>query len=66
MFFLFLGDVEEDLAAVHHDEAVAELEGVAHVVSDHERREALSRDDFPREGEDFLSGLRVEGSGVLV
>ena len=66
VFFLFLGDVEEDFAAVHHDEAVAEFEGVAHVVSDHERREALARDDFPREGEDFLGGLRVEGSGVLV
>lgn len=34
--FFLAADVEEDVPVVHHDQAVAEAQGVAHVVGDHQ------------------------------
>ena len=49
LLLLFSLDVHNDTAFVHHDEAVAETQSVAHIVRDHERREiALGYTFLPR------------------
>ena len=64
--FFFAADVEEDVPVVHHDQAVAEAQGVAHVVGDHQGGQLLLADDALGQSEDFFGRLRVEGGCVLV
>ena len=66
MGFFLTADVEEDVPVVHHDQAVAEAQGVAHVVGDHQGGELLFADDGLGQSEHFLGSLGVEGCGVLV
>ena len=54
------------MAVVQHDEAVAVLNGIAHVVRDHQRGELALAHDAVSELHDLGSGLRVEGCGVLI
>jgi len=54
------------VAVVQHDEAVAVLNGIAHVVRDHQRGELALAHDAVSELHDLGSGLRVEGCGVLI
>ena len=66
-FFLFsVFHVDEYLAAVHHDEAIAAGECVAHVVRYHERREVALRDDARRDFEHLRRCLRVKCRRVLI
>src|SRR5437899_5349075 len=64
---LFLAaNVVDDLAAVHHDEAVAERGGLLHRVGDHESGEAVALHDLVGEGDDLVGALGIERGGVLV
>ena len=59
-------DIEDDAALVQHDEAVAVLDGVAHVVRDHQRGELTLAHDAVGQLHDLGGGLRIERGGVLV
>ena len=54
------------MAFVHHDQAVAILNGILHVVGDHHGGEMVFLHDFGREGQHLERGLGVQRSGVLV
>ena len=54
------------MALVHHDEAVAQTDGVVHVVRDHQRGEVVLGDDLFGEIEDLGCGFGVKCCGVLV
>ena len=51
---------------MHHGEAVAEAQGVLHVVRDHECREAALCHDVLRDRENLLRRLGVECRRVLI
>ena len=51
---------------MHHDKAVAVLDGVLHVVGDHHGGQVVLLNDLRREGQHLEGGLGVEGGGVLV
>ena len=42
------GGVHDDAAAVHHDGAVAQIQGGLHVVGDHQAGQVVFLDDFFR------------------
>ena len=54
------------MALVHHDQAVAVLDGVLHVVGDHQGGQVVFLDDFFGEGQHLGGRLGVQGRGVLV
>ena len=66
VFLFFSGDVEDDVSLVHHDQAVAVGDGVAHVVRDHQRRQMILMDDLIRQFEHLGRRLGVERRRVLV
>ena len=66
IFLFFALDIEEDLAAEHHDQAVAAAQGVTHVVRDHEGCEMTAVHDIRRDPEYLFRCLRVEGCGMLI
>ena len=41
VLLLFPGDIIDDVALVHHDQAVAVLDGILHVVGDHHGGQAV-------------------------
>src|SRR5450759_3666548 len=61
-----LVEIEDDAAAVHHDQTVAVAQGQLHVVRDHQRGEAALGDDRRRELHDRRRDLGVERGRVLV
>ena len=63
---LFPGDVEDDVPGVHHEGAVAEIEGGLHVVGDHEAGEMVLLDDLTGELQDLFRRAGVQGGGMLV
>ena len=50
-------DVVDDVTLVHHDEAVAVLDGVLHVVGDHHGGQVVLLNDLRREGQHLEGGL---------
>ena len=54
------------MALVHHDQTVAQTDGVVHVVRDHERGQVVLVDDFLGQVEHLRGRLGVEGRSVLV
>ena len=66
LLLLLARNVEDDVAVVQHDEAVAVLNGIAHVVRDHQRGELALAHDAVGELHDLGGGLRVECRGVLI
>ena len=63
---LLAGDIEDDLAAVHHDGAVADVEGAFEIVGDHEGGDVVLVHDVVGQAHDGLGADWVEGGGVLV
>ena len=59
-------EVMEDLATVHHDDPVAEMDGLVHGVGDHQGGELVAGDDVVGEPDDLVGALGVEGGGMLV
>ena len=66
LLFLLTLDIEDDVALVHHDEAVAVNDGVLHVVGDHHGGELVFAHDAVREFEHLGRRRGVERRGVLV
>ena len=58
--------VVQDLAAMHHHDAIAEVHGLLHGMSDHQRGELVALDDLAREANDLVGAFRVERGGMLV
>ena len=59
---LFLtGHVIDDVALVHHDEAVAILDGILHVMGDHHGGQVVFLHDPGREGQ-HLSLIHISGA----
>ena len=65
-FLLFAGNVVDNVALVHHDEAVTQADGIVHVVRDHQRGEVVLGDDLFGEIEDLGCGFGIKCCGVLV
>jgi hypothetical protein len=59
-------EVVEDLASVHHDDAVAEVDGLLHGVSDHQGREAVALDDFVGQPDDLVGAFGVESGCMFI
>ena len=53
-------------AAVHHDDPVAEVDGLLHGVGDHERGEFVALDDFVADADDLIGALRIQRGRVFV
>ena len=66
MPLLLAADVENDAALVHHDQPVAVLDRVCHVVGDHQRGQLVLVDDFIGQIEHLGRRGRVQRGGVLV
>lgn len=66
LLFLLTLDIEDDVALVHHDEAVAVNDGVLHVVGDHHGGELVFAHDAVRQLEHLGRRRGVERRGVLV
>lgn len=52
--FFFSADIEDDLTIIHHDQTVANSDGVFHVVSDHQRGQIVFGDNFFRQIQNFF------------
>ena len=63
---LLSADVQHHPSGIHHEGSAAQLQGVFHVVGDHEAGNALPLHDFPGEAEHLLRRGRVQCGGVLV
>ncbi len=63
---LFALHVKNNPSAVHHEGAVAHLQGLAHVVRDHKTGDMALRDDGLRKVENFRGSCGVKSGGVLV
>ena len=63
---LFPGDIENDIPAVHHEGAVAEVQGGLHVMGDHEAGQVVLFHDLAGEVQDLFGGAGVQGGGMLV
>ena len=66
LLLLLAGDVVDDVALVHHDEAVAVLDGILHIVGDHHGGQMVFFHDLGRKGQHLERGLGVQRGGVLV
>ena len=66
VLFLFRVQVQDDLAFVHHDGAVAQGQGVLHVMGDHEGGEVVFLDQVAGKAQHLFRSLGVQGGGVLV
>ena len=66
LLFLLTLDIEDDVALVHHDEAVAMHDGVFHVVGNHHGGELILAHDAVRQLEHLGRRRGVERRGVLV
>ena len=51
---------------MHHDQPVAHLERLVHIVGDHQGSQSLLLHDLARQSGDQLGALRVQGGGVLI
>ena len=51
---------------MHHDEAVAQTDGILHIMSDHDGRQRLFLDDTLGHVQDFGRGLRVKSRRMLI
>ena len=58
--------VQHDAAFAHHDEPVAEVYRVAHIVRDHEGGEVIFSDYLLREFKHLGGGFGIQRGGVLV
>ena len=56
----------QHFAAVHHNDPVAEVDGLVHRVRDHECGELVPLDDFVAEADDLVGALRIERGGVFI
>ena len=65
LFFL-AADIENDLAGIHHNEAVAVGDGVLHIVGDHQGGETALLDEAIGKRQYLGGGFGVKGGGVLV
>ena len=63
---LFSCNVKDDMALMHHDEAIAQADSIVHVVRDHKGREVILLDDFLGKGKDLSSGFGVKRRRMLV
>ena len=64
---LFLtGHVIDDVALVHHDEAVAILDGILHVMGDHHGCQMIAVYDHVCDLENLGCRLRIKSSSVLI
>ena len=64
---LFLAaHIVDDVTLVHHDQAVAVLDGILHVVGDHQGGQVVFLDDLLGQRQHLGRGLGVKGGGVLV
>ena len=66
LLLVLAGNVQNDAPFVHHDQAVAVGNGVAHIVGDHQRGQMVLADDPVRGLQHLGGGLGVQGGGVLV
>ena len=66
VLLLFPGDIIDDVALVHHDQAVAVLDGILHVVGDHHGGQVVFLHDLGREGQHLERRLGVQSGGVLI
>ena len=66
VLFLLAPDVDDDAARIHHDQTVAVLDGVLHVVRDHHGGEVVARNDLLGDLKHLVCGLRVERRSVFV
>src|SRR3974390_3468955 len=58
--------IMQDSPLVHHDDAVAEVNGLLHGMRDHESRQLVALNNVVREANYLIRGLWVERSSVLV
>jgi len=54
------------VALVHHDQAVAVLDGILHVVGDHHGGQVVFLHNLGREGQHLERRLGVQSGGVLI
>ena len=66
LLLLLAGDVQDDPAGAHHQQAVAVADGVLHIMGDHQGGKVVLCHDLVGEGEHLGGGLGVESRGVLV
>ncbi len=59
-------EIVQDAALVHHDDAIAEIDGLLHGVGNHQGGELISRNNVVRQANDLVRGLGVECCGVLI
>ena len=65
LFFL-AADIENDLAGIHHNEAVTVGDGVLHIVGDHQGGETALLDKTIGKRQYLGGSFGVKGGGVLV
>ena len=66
LFLVLTGDVQSDVALVHHDKPVAMGDGIPHIVGDHQGGKVVPLDDLLCSVQNFGRCLGVQGGGVLV
>ena len=62
----FARHVVNHLALIHHQCAVAQIQGGLHVVGDHEAGDFIFLHDGAGQGQHLFGGAGVQGGGVLV
>ena len=66
LLLLLTLNVEDDMALIHHDEAIAVADRVLHVVGDHESRQIVLLHDLIRKLQHLGGSAGVESCGMLI
>ena len=65
-FLLLTADIIDDLAVVHHNQAVADGNGIPHIVGDHKGGDATAFHDLFGEGKHLLCCLGIKSGCMFV
>ena len=58
--------INDDLALVEHDQAVAVGDGIPHIVGDHQSGEMVLRYDFVGQFQNLCCGLGIQSGSVQI
>ena len=66
LLLVFAGNVKYDPTLMHHDQSVAVIDGILHVMSDHHGGQMIFINQLLRYFKDFCRRFGVKSGGVFV
>ena len=66
LLLLLTADINDNTTGIHHNQTVAVLDGILHVMRYHQCGEIVACDDLFGDLQHFICGFRIERCGMLV